>query len=48
MKLCDQNITKVKQIELQIFCQSFYKRVKMKKLSSKLKTAKFFIVCKIY
>ena len=31
-----------------MFCQKFFKEVKIKKMSVKLKIAKFFIICKIY
>ena len=40
--------TKAKQMQLQMLGQGFRKEVKIKKMSSKLKIAKFFIVYKIH
>ena len=41
-------IAKIRQIQLQIFCYNFHKKTKIKKMSSKLKIAKSFIIYKTY
>ena len=35
-------------MQLQMLCQEFSREAKMKKMSSELRMAKFFIICKIY